>query len=91
MLPEPSSSSTAATSAVAANGIAMDSTETQENAVDIPKKPAAKQEMLAIVGDLMRSISLVQYYPQHGTLEEVARDFNANWTTAVEMLTDDGT
>jgi DNA damage-binding protein 1 len=61
-------------------------------AADNDTKPAAsesEQEMLAIVGDLMRSISLVQYYPQHETLEEVARDFNANWTTAVEMLTDD--
>jgi len=45
--------------------------------------------MLAIVGDLMRSISLVQYFPQYETLEEVARDFNANWTTALAMLTDD--
>jgi DNA damage-binding protein 1 len=90
MVPEPTSASTAA--AAAASGIAMDSTEVQDNAAGIiPKKPAAKQEQLAIVGDLMRSISLVQYYPQHGTLEEVARDFNANWTTAVEMLTDDGT
>ena len=53
------------------------------------KKPAAGKEMLAIVGDLMRSISLIQYYPQHETLEEIARDFNANWTTAVEMLTED--
>ena len=44
------------------------------------------EEMLAIVGDLMRSISLVQFYPEHGTLEEIARDFNANWTCAVEML-----
>jgi DNA damage-binding protein 1 len=50
--------------------------------------PKQEEEMLAIVGDLMRSISLVQYYPQHETLEEVARDFNANWTTAVAMLTD---
>jgi len=48
-----------------------------------------KKEMLAIVGDLMRSISLVQYYPQYETLEEVARDFNANWTSAIAMLTDD--
>jgi DNA damage-binding protein 1 len=47
------------------------------------------KEQLAVVGDLMRSISLVQYYPEHNTLEEVARDFNANWTTAVSMLTDD--
>ena len=45
--------------------------------------------MLALVGDLMRSISLVQYYSEHETLEEIARDFNANWTTAVAMLTDD--
>lgn len=55
------------------------------------KKPPAKpknDEQLAIVGDLMRSISLCQYYPEHQTLEEVARDFNANWTTAIEMLSD---
>lgn len=54
------------------------------------KKPAIEdeKEQLAIVGDLMRSISLVQYYPEHKALEEVARDFNANWITAIEMLTD---
>lgn len=57
-------------------------------APDGEKKAKAKQQ-LAIVGDLMRSISLVQHYPEHNTLEEVARDFNANWTTAVSMLTDD--
>ncbi|CAB9504646.1 damage-binding protein 1 [Seminavis robusta] len=62
--------------------------------VDNPHKkkkpaPASEQEMLAIVGDLMRSISVVQYYPQHDTLEEIARDFNTNWTTAIEMLNDD--
>lgn len=56
----------------------------------VKKKPAkpVKTEQLAIVGDLMRSISLVQYYPEHKALEEVARDFNGNWTTAMEMLTD---
>lgn len=53
------------------------------------KQESNQKEMLAIVGDLMRSISLVQYFPQYETLEEVARDFNANWTTAVTMLTDD--
>jgi len=52
-------------------------------------KPPPTKEMLALVGDLMRSISLVQYYSEHETLEEIARDFNANWTTAVAMLTDD--
>lgn len=59
---------------------------------NIPSGANIKQdpeEKLAIVGDLMRSVSLMQYYPQHETLEEVARDFNPNWTTAVEMLTDD--
>jgi DNA damage-binding protein 1 len=67
--------------------------EAADSTVPLPgseeQKPKAEEEKLAIVGDLMRSISLVQYYSQHETLEEVARDFNANWTTAVEMLTDD--
>jgi DNA damage-binding protein 1 len=56
----------------------------------VKKKPVkpVKTEQLAIVGDLMRSISLVQYYPEHKALEEVARDFNGNWTTAMEMLTE---
>lgn len=53
------------------------------------KNEDEKKQQLAIVGDLMRSISLVQHYPEHDTLEEVARDFNANWTTACAMLTDD--
>lgn len=52
------------------------------------KSESEKKEQLAVIGDLMRSISLVQYYPEHDTIEEVARDFNANWTTAVSMLTD---
>ena len=39
---------------------------------DETKKSAEPDEMLAIVGDLMRSIALVQYYPQHETLEEVS-------------------
>lgn len=67
-------------------------TSPNKAAIDASKDKKADskdREMLAIVGDLMRSISLVQYYPQYETLEEVARDFNANWTTAVTMLTDD--
>lgn len=77
---------TGSASAGSSSAIAMD--------VDDPgnKKKAAtvaEKDMLAIVGDLMRSISVVQYYPQHETLEEIARDFNTNWTTAIEMLTDD--
>jgi len=48
-----------------------------------------KREQLAIVGDIMRSISVMKYYPEYKTLEEVARDFNQNCVTAIEMLTDD--
>lgn len=55
---------------------------------DKTNKAKEPEEMLAIVGDLMRSVSLVQYYPEHQTLEEVARDFNTNWTVAIEMLND---
>jgi len=47
-----------------------------------------EQEQLAIVGDLMRSIAVLKYYPKHQALEEVARDFNPRWTTAIEMLSD---
>jgi DNA damage-binding protein 1 len=52
----------------------------------VEEKVEENTEMLAIVGDLMRSVSLVQYYPEHEALEEIARDFNPNWTTACEML-----
>ncbi|KAL3805655.1 hypothetical protein HJC23_005899 [Cyclotella cryptica] len=44
-------------------------------------------KQLAIVGDLMRSISLVEYLPKHNVIEELARDYNANFCTAIEMLT----
>jgi len=37
----------------------------------------------------MRSISLLVYNRASGALEEVGRDYNANWTTAVAMLDDD--
>eukprot|EP00557_Chaetoceros_sp_GSL56_P001459 CAMPEP_0176497610 /NCGR_PEP_ID=MMETSP0200_2-20121128/11820_1 /TAXON_ID=947934 /ORGANISM="Chaetoceros sp., Strain GSL56" /LENGTH=1475 /DNA_ID=CAMNT_0017895643 /DNA_START=101 /DNA_END=4528 /DNA_ORIENTATION=- len=46
------------------------------------------REKLAIVGDMVRSISVLKYYSEFQTLEEIARDFNQNWVTAVEMLTD---
>ena len=39
---------------------------------DDKKKATESAEMLAIVGDLMRSISLVQYFPDHDILEEVS-------------------
>lgn len=40
----------------------------------------------AIVGDLMRSVSVYKYDKSQG-LEEIARDFNAMWTTSCELLT----
>ncbi|XP_064634746.1 DNA damage-binding protein 1-like [Lineus longissimus] len=41
------------------------------------------------VGDLMRSVTLLLYKPMEGTFEEIARDFNPNWVSAVEILDDD--
>ncbi|GBG61192.1 hypothetical protein CBR_g19725 [Chara braunii] len=42
-----------------------------------------------VVGDLMKSISLLIYKPEEGDIEERAHDYNANWMTAVEILDDD--
>lgn len=42
-----------------------------------------------LVGDLMRSITLLAYKPMEGNLEEIARDFNPNWMSAIEILDDD--
>ncbi|XP_072969615.1 DNA damage-binding protein 1 [Typha angustifolia] len=42
-----------------------------------------------VVGDLMKSISLLLYKHEEGAIEELARDYNANWMTAVEILDDD--
>lgn len=42
-----------------------------------------------IVGDLMRSISLLHYNSIDGSLEEIARDYNTNWITATEILDDE--
>ena len=74
-----------------------DETDTAEKAIgmdtgepdDRKPKSAEKEQQLALVGDVARSVGLVQYYPQHQTLEEVARDFNGAWTTAGAMLTED--
>ncbi|KAJ1977860.1 DNA damage-binding protein 1a [Dimargaris verticillata] len=38
------------------------------------------------VGDLMRSIMLLEFNPEASTLTEVARDYNTNWMTAIEAL-----
>lgn len=37
----------------------------------------------------MRSISLLTYKQVDGQMEEIARDHNANWMTALDMLDDD--
>ncbi|KAM0880962.1 hypothetical protein ACQ4PT_033240 [Festuca glaucescens] len=42
-----------------------------------------------VVGDLMKSISLLVYKHEESAMEELARDYNPNWMTAVEMIDDD--
>ncbi|KAG5890187.1 hypothetical protein JTB14_010651 [Gonioctena quinquepunctata] len=42
-----------------------------------------------LIGDLMRSMTLLQYKTMEGSFEEIARDYNPNWMTAVEILDDD--
>jgi len=42
-----------------------------------------------LVGDLMKSVSLLQCTASSGELTELSRDFNANWMTAVSFLDDD--
>lgn len=37
----------------------------------------------------MRSITLLQYKQMEGSFEEIARDYEPNWMTAVEILDDD--
>ena len=42
-----------------------------------------------LVGDLMRSMTLLQYKQMEGCFEEIARDYEPNWMTAIEILDDD--
>jgi len=42
-----------------------------------------------LVGDLMRSMTLLNYKQMEMTLEEISRDFQPNWMTSVEILDDD--
>lgn len=42
-----------------------------------------------LVGDLMRSFTLLQYKTMEGSFEEIARDYNPSWMTAIEILDDD--
>ena len=43
---------------------------------------------VVVVGDLMKSISVLSHDPEQGKLDEVARDFDANWMTAVSTIDD---
>ncbi|XP_046628743.1 DNA damage-binding protein 1 [Neodiprion virginianus] len=42
-----------------------------------------------LVGDLMRSLTLLQYKTLEGSFEEIARDYSPNWMTSIEILDDD--
>lgn len=42
-----------------------------------------------LVGDLMRSITLLQHRQMEGSFEEISRDYEPKWMTAVEILDDD--
>ncbi len=42
-----------------------------------------------VVADLMKSVTLLVYRGVDDTIEEIARDYNANWMTAVGILDDD--
>ena len=42
-----------------------------------------------LVGDLVRSITLLQYKTMEGSFEEIARDYSPNWMTSVDIIDDD--
>ncbi len=42
-----------------------------------------------LVGDLVRSITLLQYKTMEGSFEEISRDYSPNWMTAIEIIDDD--
>ncbi|CAK8675984.1 unnamed protein product [Clavelina lepadiformis] len=42
-----------------------------------------------LVGDLMRSMNILSYKHIEGNLDEIARDYNPNWMSAVEIIDDD--
>nr|AVV64025.1 CPSF A subunit region family protein [Anisakis simplex] len=41
---------------------------------------------IVLVGDLMRSLSVLAYRPMESSFEKIARDFVTNWTTACEII-----
>ena len=42
-----------------------------------------------LVGDLVRSMTLLQYKTMEGNFEEIARDYSPNWMSALEIIDDD--
>ena len=42
-----------------------------------------------LVGDLVRSMTLLQYKTMEGSFEEIARDYSPNWMSALEIIDDD--
>ncbi|VVC45761.1 Hypothetical protein CINCED_3A017720 [Cinara cedri] len=42
-----------------------------------------------VCGDLMRSLTLLQYKTMEGSFDEIARDYNPKWSTAIEIIDDD--
>eukprot|EP01135_Chromosphaera_perkinsii_P006121 Nk52_evm1s407 gene=Nk52_evmTU1s407 len=42
-----------------------------------------------VVGDLMKSISLLNYEQVGGCIDEIARDYKPNWMTSIEIMDDD--
>uniref|UniRef100_T1J441 DNA damage-binding protein 1 n=1 Tax=Strigamia maritima TaxID=126957 RepID=T1J441_STRMM len=42
-----------------------------------------------LVGDLMRSMTLLAYKPLEGNIDEIARDYQPNWMSSVEVLDDE--
>jgi len=56
------------------------------NILSLTVKNCDSDGSTAIVGDLMRSISVLKYCASSKSIEEVARDHTLNWTTAIEIL-----
>ncbi|XP_018018027.1 DNA damage-binding protein 1 [Hyalella azteca] len=48
-----------------------------------------KKGDFVLIGDLMRSMALLQYKTLEGNFEEIARDYEPNWLTCIEILDDE--
>ena len=60
---------------------------------DCQRRNSYKQLPIAgdfiLVGDLMRSVTLLQHKQMEGSFEEIARDYEPKWMQAVEIIDDD--